>query len=174
MRRTLAALTFLAVIGLALPAAPTTTTSLVTTTTTLPDVVAASWDSFVVCEAITATWGEGIVQVNLHQRTPEGDFGPADGLTPFTESGQTISVEGALPGSEWILIPVVETGFTADPPAQSYFTEPCPTTVPSTVPPSSPASTLPFTGPFENVAALGFAAVALIVLGWMVLREARR
>lgn len=162
--------------------APTTTVPTESTTTTAPpstsstsppDVIAALWDSFVVCEAITATWGEGIVQVDLHQRLPEGDFGPADGITPFTESGQVKSTEGAFPDSEWILIPVVETGFAAVPPSQSYFPEPCeePTT-PSSVGPTG--STLPFTGPFENVTALAASAVALIVLGWLLVKEARR
>lgn len=155
----------------------TTTTAVVTTTapgeTTTTSRLEALWTASASCDRLVAEWGEGIVQVDVWMRAPDGDLGPADGLVPFTVSGQELRT-GA--NAEWILIPVVVNGYTAVPEEIVLFTERCeePT---STVAPTSSVptdSTLPFTGPMENVTLLGFSAVALIVLGWMVLREARR
>ena len=72
--------------------------------------------------------------------------------TAFTFSGEEIGIEGAL-ASEWIFLPVVQTGYVAVPEQISLSTEPCPTstvspTVVTTVPEES---TLPFTGPLRTL-----------------------
>ena len=150
------------------PEEPTTTTTLAGSTT-VPGLVETEWSASSDCSVLVAEWGEGIVQVNLVQRLAEGDFD----VDAFTFSGEEIGIEGAL-ASEWIFLPVVETGYVAVPEQISLFTEPCPTsTVSPTVVTTLPEE-LPFTEPLENAAILAMSGIGLIILGWMILREARR
>jgi len=159
----------------------TTTTVGVTTTTaptgssTTPEVSTTTpvngtfWFASSECQTLTAEWGEGIAQVDVYWRDPIlGEFGPADGLVPFTVSGQTLEA-GA--DAEFILVPVVITGYVAVPDEIHLFTETC-TPGDSTTTLSVPE--LPYTGMSRTGwMTLVFVGAVSAVLGGMLVIGAK-
>lgn len=144
-----------------------------TTTTTTTEPLLTLWTAGAQCQTLHADFGTGITQVDVYWRDPIlGDFGPADGLTPFTESGQ--EMETGV-NAEFILIPVVESGWTAVPDQISLHTETCtphPSTTPPTTDPTSTPPELPLTG--SGTKALVAIAAAVSTLGFMAVKEAGR
>jgi hypothetical protein len=152
---------------------PEGTTTTVTGTSTTTGLVGSFWSASSECQTLTAEWGDGTTQVNVWQRLPEGDFD----VTPFTESGQVLDASGALADSEWILVPVVITGYVAVPEEIHLFTEHCSPGPSTTVGPTTTdpdTSTLPFTGVGRMTwMTLVFAAGVSTVLGWVFVMGSR-
>lgn len=122
------------------------------------------------CQTLHADFGTGITQIDVYWRDPIlGDFGPADGLTSFTESGQ--EMETGV-NAEFILIPVTEAGWTAVPDQISLHTETCTPHPSTTITDTSSLPELPLTG--TTTKALVAAAAVLSTLGFMVVKEAGR
>lgn len=141
----------------------TTISEGITTTqgsTTSTGLIGSFWFASSDCQTLTAEWGDGITQVNVTQRLPEGDFD----VTPFTESGQVLDTSNAFADSEWILVPVTLTGYTAVPDQISLFTEEC---TPSSRPPATTttAPELPFTGSSTPWVALIVSGMATVLVG---------
>ena len=171
-------------------AAPGCAEETTTTTTTLPDnstttsttvLQLSEWSAEAVCTVLTAHWGAGISRVDLYQVIGDDIIGDDGGIVPFTESGQSIDTAGALPGSEWLLIPVVLTGFDVEPDEITLTTEVCDEESTTTTVEASTTTdeTLPFTGEEDGLepkeaGLLGSLAFILIGAGIYGLGYARR
>jgi hypothetical protein len=160
-----------------LPEETTTTTTIAGSTTSapttsVPETIETLWTASSTCEDLAADWGEGIEEVRVYLQDPQ--FGEIE-VDGFTEPGTLNATTGE--GATWVLVPVVVNGYTAVPDQIVLETEKCeepPTVSPTVVTTIPSGSTLPFTGPRETVTVLAASAVGLIVLGWMILKEARR
>lgn len=146
-----------------------TTTVPTTVPTTSPEDLLTFWNGGTTCDTLTANFDErGITQVDVWMRDPQfGDFGPADGLLPFSEPGSKHAAVGSP--TTFILIPVVTVGYTAVPEQIELVVVPCPRdTTPTSVSPSSSTpneptdEVLPFTGiDMGTKISLGASAVLL-------------
>jgi hypothetical protein len=142
----------------------TTTTLGENTTTTIEN--GAFWSASSECQTLTAEWGEGISSVNVYLMDPQFGEIQVDG---FTEPG-TLDATTAK-GGEWVLVPVVFSGFTPVPDQIILFTEVCAETTTSTGP---TGSTLPFTGMSEFMwTTMIFVAAVSGVLGFVLVMSGR-
>lgn len=154
----------------------TTTTAPTESTTTQP--LTTMWDASSECDTLTATFGEGITQVNVFLQDPQ--FGEIE-VNAVTYSGE-VKTTGIA--AEWVLVPVVVNGYEPLPEQITVFTETCVTTTvqtgsgdttttiatTTTIDPGQPE--LPFTGP-EGLIPLAIAGVASLGYGIRLVRSRR-
>jgi len=155
----------------------TTTTEVESTTTTLPEgtttttvgLLTAAWDASADCDSISASWTEGIAQINIASldTVPGTDEVVGDLDRPFLEPGSKDVMVGTA--TQFELTAVAEEGYVAVPESRIVVVPVCPTTTtdPSTTTSisASSTSTLPFTGMDRNgLIALGASALLLGLL----------
>lgn len=166
---------------------PEDTTTTTEAATTIPEVV--EWSASGACQlfegiqrfTVRADFAPPIVQVDLWIRDPQfGDFGPADGIPPFTEPGSVfVDIGGTV---ELILTPVVDGGAQASPSQISVIATECPeaettTTAVGGITVTTEPEELPFTGPDDPVQAnpvpWAAGALAAVLAGGGLLRWAK-
>ena len=129
---------------------PTTTTVPEGTTTTTVGLLTAAWDASADCDSISASWTEGIAQINVASldTVPGTDEVVGDLDRPFLEPGSKDVLVGTA--TQFELTAIAEEGYVAVPESRIVVVPVCPTTTtdPSTTTSisSSSTSTLPFTG----------------------------